>query len=451
MSLRDISIIHNNKKGLFSVPVKSYNASQGNLVKAPIFQVNTPDTYLSGAPGDSYTVNFQLQNIGNATGTCEVQLKDSGGVVLASASHTMNPEDVVNSSLSGTFPSGLSGNVTWTLNGYNIDRAVVDATLNINVDCNPWIIGVMDTGGRTADGATLEWIDKDGNILSSVPTSFFDSHPSYQFDELITGGNYFRRIPIAYWKRGTGPAGSDAAGKWCMWISALPVDGFAASPYSFKRNDAWMEQFYYGTYRAFNNGGVPGSQPDKTHWDTVSFDAFKSAATSMGDGHHMVSLFEWQEILSRMVIEKKTFNLFPESVRATKSLCQWRGIQEMAYSGSVYAEWMDGVRNGASSVYEVWDQAGGSFVSTGVVGIATGTNYATKFLSGGAFDFLYLAETAASSGFIVPDLTPYYNNANTICYSFFYSSGGYSGSFDSDFYHSSSSTRSVIGSRIAKW
>ena len=50
-------------------------------------------------------------------------------------------------------------------------------------------IGVQDTGGRGTDGAVLRQVMLTGDVTYghlrevSMPTSYFDSHPSYQFPD----------------------------------------------------------------------------------------------------------------------------------------------------------------------------------------------------------------------------------------------------------------------------
>ena len=332
---------------------------------------------------------------------------------------------------------------------------------------NEVIVGVQDTGTRSTNGAGLVQVAYGSNAIAqtTLDTAYFDKHPAYQFPEYIYGGNYFRRIPITYWWRGNLPSVSNGTTpRWTMLMSTkpgtVPIHGvsceFKANPGAFKRNGTWMNQFYFGTYRAHNNGGVPGSQPGKTHWGSVSFDAFKAAAEGMGDGHHMQSLFEWHEILARMVIEKATFQLFPESIRTTQASCQWRGIQDMAYSGTVYAEWMDGAKTDSSAKYQLWLEAGGTYATTTATafnGSGESTYYSQGVVSGGQFDHLFLAATmgAASTSFI-PDFSGRTNNyTGRICHSFFGAGSASSGAFYSNFSYLSSATGAGNGSRLAKW
>lgn len=318
------------------------------------------------------------------------------------------------------------------------------------------VFGVAATGAKSANGVGLDWIDENGNIIT-LTTADFDAHPAFSFPEVLVGGNYFRSIPRAYWKRGTGPGGSDADGKWCMWISDVPLDGFTANPGAFKRNGSWLERFLWGTYRAFNNSGAPGSQPGKTHWGSVSWQAFKDAAAGIGEGHHMVSLQEWHEILGRAVIEQKTFQLVSEANRQNAALCKYRGIEEFAFHGSTYIEWMDGARTDASGKYELWTEAGGDYSSTGVTcpqdSGGEATYYNQGIVTGGLFDHLFLgASLGPASTSFIPD----YSGRNSgvvgrICNSGFDAGYAYGGAFLSGFSYLPSHVYAHFGSRLAKW
>jgi hypothetical protein len=358
----------------------------------------------------------------------------------------------------------------WTMEDVLLDTNGIRTTLTPMVGSYEKagvIIGVQDTGTRSVDGAGLVQVEYGSNAIAqtTLDAAYFNKHPAYQFNEYIYGGNYFRRIPITYWWRGNLPSVSDGTTpRWTMLMSTKPgavtIHGveceFKASSGAFKRNGAWMDQYYFGTYRAHNNGGVPGSQPGKTHWGSVSFDAFKAAAEGMGNGHHMQSLFEWHEILARMVIEKATFQLFPESIRATQASCQWRGIQDMAYSGTVYAEWMDGVKTDINGKYQLWLEAGGTYETTKATafnGNGESTFYSQGVVSGGQFDHLFLAATmgAASTSFI-PDFSGRTNyHTGRICHSNFDAGNANGGAFNSYFYNLSSTAGAGIGSRLCKW
>ncbi len=330
------------------------------------------------------------------------------------------------------------------------------------------IIGVQDTGTRSTDGAGLVQVAYGSGAIAqtTLDTAYFDEHPAYQFGEYIYGGNYFRKIPITYWWRGNLPSVSDGTTpRWTMLMSPKPgtvtIHGvdceFKASSGAFKRNGEWMNQFYFGTYRAHNNGGAPGSQPGKTHWGSVSWQAFQDAAAGIGEGHHMVSLQEWHEILGRAVVEKKTFQLVPEANRQNAALCKYRGIEEFAFHGTTYTEWMDGARTNASGRYELWTEAGGGYSSTGVAcpqdAGSEATYYNQGLVTGGLFDHLFLgASLGPASTSFIPDYSGHpVDRVGRICHSAFTSGLAYGGAFASYFSRLPSDDGAAIGSRLAKW
>ena len=330
---------------------------------------------------------------------------------------------------------------------------------------SPWAIGVQDTGTRGTDGAGLRQVILTGSGLKEVilSTVFFDAHPSYQFpDWTDASDNVFCTIPRAWWWRGNMPDVADGTTpRWTMLLSPVPREGFASNPGAFSRSGAWLNQYYYGKYRGYNAGSSKvGSKPGQSPWASVSFDNFRTYCANNGTGYHMVSLFEWHEILARALVEKKTFQLVPEADRITPALCVYRGINDFAYgpTSGVYAEWMDGIRTGASGNYEVWGEAGGSYNTTAIappIYSGESTYYGQSILSGGMFDSLFMAAALGpDTTCMIPDLSggkPATNNTSRVCGSGFGAGGGYNGAFDSEFGNLSSSAYTTIGSRLAKW
>lgn len=333
----------------------------------------------------------------------------------------------------------------------------------MNLLC-PRIIGVQDTGVRGTDGATLKQVAYiDGGLREvTLATAFFDAHPSYQFpDWTDTSGNVFCTIPRAYWWRGNMPDVADGTTpRWTMLLSPVPRDGFAANPGAFKRSGAWLDQYYYGKYRGYDAGSSKvGSKAGQTAWGGVSFNNFRTYCSNNGADYHMVSLFEWHEILARAVIERKTFQLVPEVSRATPALCVYRGVNDFAYGPTtgVYSEWMDGIRTDASGNYEVWGEAGGTYNVTVIAPpIYSGSNlYGQSILTGGMFDSLFLAAALGpGTTCMIPDLSgnPDTTSTGRVCRSYFAADNWTNGAFSSSFFSlPSSATLAAIGSRLAKW
>ena len=328
----------------------------------------------------------------------------------------------------------------------------------------PWSIGVQDTGTRGVNGAGLRHVILSGAGVKEVTLStvFFDNHPSYQFpDWTDAAGNVFCTIPRAYWWRGTMPDTTDGeTPRWTMLLSPVPREGFTSNPGAFSRSGSWIDKYYYGKYRGYNAGSSKvGSKPGQTPWASVSFDNYRTYCANNGTGYHMVSLFEWHEILARAVIERKTFQLVPDASRVTPALCVYRGINDFAYGPTtgVYVEWMDGIRTDASGNYEVWGEAGGTYNVTVIAPpIYSGSDYYGKsILSGGMFDSLFLAATLGpDTTCMIPDVSgsrPATNNTGRVCSSHFKADVATNGAFFSIFSQLSSNTNATIGSRLAKW
>ena len=329
----------------------------------------------------------------------------------------------------------------------------------------PWAIGVQDTGTRGVNGAGLRHVMLSGAGVKEVTlsTAFFDHHPSYPFpDWTDASGNVFCKIPRAYWWRGNMPDTSDGTTpRWTMLLSPVPREGFSSSAGAFKRSGVWLDQYYYGKYRGYNAGSSKvGSKAGQTPWGGVSFDNFRTYCSNNGTGYHMQSLFEWHEILGRMVIEKATFQLVPEASRVTPALCVYRGINDFAYGPTtgVCMEWMDGVRTDASGNYEVWGEAEGTYNVTVIappIYSGESTYYGQSLRSGGMFDSLFLAAALGpDTTCMIPDLSgarPTTDSTGRVCHSYFNANSEPTGAFYSNFNGLSSNPDPVIGSRLAKW
>ena len=374
----------------------------------------------------------------------------------------------MNGRIGGVLNTSMSGLWTPEEHLYDVNEIRTGVTPRYGSYAKPIICGVQDTGTRSTDGAGLRHVTANSPLqAATLDTAYFDEHPLFQFNDWTdASGNVFCEIPIAYWWRGNLPDTTDGTTpRWTMLMSTAPgtvnIGGtsceFTASPGAFKRAGSWMNKFYYGKYRGYNAGSNKvGSKSGQTHWGNVSWENFKTYCENNGSGYHMVSLQEWHEICARAVIEKATFQIMPESVRSTQVSCKYRGIEEFAYSGTVYVEWMDGARTDASGKYELWTEAGGSYSSTGVAA-ATGTSEATYYnqglISEGLFDHIFLASSmgGASTSFI-PDYSGHSSGyVGRVCSSHFHAGYASHGAFSSNFNHAASDSYASIGSRLAKW
>ena len=320
------------------------------------------------------------------------------------------------------------------------------------------VIGVQHKGTGSSNGWDLRQVSLLGDVSYgakvreiSLTPEYFDAHPAYQFNDWTdAAGNVFCKIPIAYWWRGMLPDAEDGTTpRWTMLMSPYQISGFAASPGAFKRDGAWMKRFYYGKYRGHNAGDNKiGSKPGQIAWGNVSFNDCRTYCANNGEGYHLQSLFEWHEILGRMVIEKTTFQLMPESIRANAALCKYRGIEDFCHSGTTYGEWMDGIRTG-SGAYQMWDEAGGAYENSGNT---TSLNYIQGIDSSGNLKFLFIASSTGSSAAtrMIPDHCGG-TSSNLVCIVNFLHSSESCGAFNSRFSNIATATSTNYGSRLAKW
>jgi len=319
------------------------------------------------------------------------------------------------------------------------------------------VIGVQHKGTGTTDGWDLRQVSllgdvNDGAYVREITrtSEYFDTHPSYQFNDWTdAAGNVFCEVPRAYWWRGMLPDAIDGTTpRWTMLLSPNQIPGFAASPGAFKRAGVWLDKFYYGKYRGYNAGdNKVGSQPGKTAWGNVTFNDFRTYCANNGEGYHMTSLFEWHEILGRMVIERCTFQLMPANVRSDQSVCIYRGINDFCFSGTVQSEWMDGIRT-SSSTFEVWDEADGIYQS---IGTRPSRYYIMSLNTAGNLNFLFIPNVTNSSS--TACMIPNYASGDSgyVCYAYFDSGLVYSGAFYSNFHGNPSYGSSNLGCRLAKW
>jgi hypothetical protein len=272
-------------------------------------------------------------------------------------------------------------------------------------------IGVVDTGTRGVNGADLEWVNEEGDILTGFDPS--TRSPWKDVHDFTVGSNIFVEIPIFYVKRDTQPAGKTYAGNQRFMISPTPADGYAADPAVFKYADGtWAASVLVGKYRATKDGdekatSIASSAGGGT--GSISFADWKTACEANGADYHMMSYQEHCLLLWLALVEKKTFNIFPESARGSQGAASsYLGVVDFAYgySTSMQDEWRDGIRINSSDIFEVFDDDGSrNYVNTGVSSVLPGNyNYMTTSLhEGGVFDFFFVT---ASKGIISNALIP---------------------------------------------
>ncbi len=351
------------------------------------------------------------------------------------------------------------------------------------------VIGIVFTEERNAQGPGLEWVDEDGNFFEEEEEAIniLESHSAYNFSSHLIGGNYFVKVPITYWKRSIiDNEESENNGKFCIWMSEesgaevpldddgepiyeldpeteepiIPTANYTANPGAF--SGTWLNEdyFYIGKYRASKGDAeTPESKPNKDHWVGLSFNEWGDIISSkLGSGYHMLSIFEWHEILMRMVMETKSFELLPVYKRKSKSLCRWHGIEELMYMGKTQAIWLNGLKVDSSGKYSTWSTKGGSYNSTsGEPLYGSGESWFTgSLLSGGPnniFNHIILPGSLKNiDNCLIEDLSGKKEYAsNKVCHSYFYPGPLDFGSLFASFYFDAEDRRAEIGAVIAKW
>jgi hypothetical protein len=213
-------------------------------------------------------------------------------------------------------------------------------------------------------------------------------------------------------------------------ISPAPFEDFVADGRVFKNaSGEWVDKAYIGKYRATNNSGLAVSIPTATgaRWGSVSFTALKSACEGNGQGYHLMSYFEHCALLWLALVEKQTWNLFPEAVREDRAACRYRGVEEFCYdgpntiernaAGRIWVEWLDGIRTNAQNQLEIFaDDGSRTYVNTGVS--CASNNYIQTLLEGSFSRYFIAASVGAQNTCMIPDYT--YSAASCVCYSIFF-------------------------------
>jgi hypothetical protein len=324
------------------------------------------------------------------------------------------------------------------------------------------IIGVVDTGERGPSGGGLQLVDLDGNPLVGYGKPFFDGmYPWAGMKDYMAGVNNMVKVPIFYTLRDTQPEGKPFAGNPRWMISPEAFEGFAADGRVFKDSAGnWKNEVLIGKYRALNSSNVAVSTPttDGKRWGNVDFNTLKTACQANGSGYHLMSYQEHCALLWLALVEKQTWNLYPEAARGDPSFCRYRGVEEFCYdgpeyiardtAGRIWCEWQDGLRTNAQNQLEMFNEDGSrTYVNTGIT--AASNNFIQTLLSG-AFDKYFIAASVGSEATsLIPDYT--YTAASCVCNSDFASGHAANGAFRAYLLRpASGSVHPAIGGRLAK-
>jgi hypothetical protein len=319
------------------------------------------------------------------------------------------------------------------------------------------IIGVVDTGARSSNGGGLQLVDFEGNPVVGYDTAKFNTlWPWSGMIDYISGVNTMVKLPRFWQKRDVQPAGTIYAGNQRWMISPGPdeLNGFTSDGAVFKDGAGnWMDEVLLGKYRASQNGAAAVSTSAGTRWRNMTFNEFKSACEYNGVGYHILSYQEWCALMWLVIIEKQTWNPFPESVRSDPAQCKYRGIEEFALGSTsgLYYEWIDGMRLSASYL-ELFKQDGsrGYEEYTQVSGVINGYPMVLQQEDGLNKYFIPASVTSDLTVSIIPDYI-YFYPGGVVSYLYFYSSDATLGPFYASVYSSASAGgRPAQGGRLAK-
>lgn len=310
------------------------------------------------------------------------------------------------------------------------------------------VFGIIDTGGRTADGATLAYIDEDFNVIENMSAAQFEAHPAFKFvTETDDSGNEWVRVPKTYTKRGLAPDGTQYAGNQYFLISDTMKDGFSLSP-AFKDMGTEKDSFAVSAYRIANNGGNPVSKAGMTDWTNLTISEAKGKAAKLG---HLMDIYKWSHVAFLAAVEKKTFNPMPMAVRGDRDACVWKGIHDFCYGVGTYNEWVDGISTNSSENLMMWDINGNrTLINTNKIQSASG--YIKTLQTGDVFDHVFVPDqlNADTSDCMIPDRFSF-DYASGVATIGFSSTNESSGVFYVNILYSATNKTSSLGFRAAKY
>lgn len=249
------------------------------------------------------------------------------------------------------------------------------ASFHVKNNISNDVIGIVVIA-KTKNGSVLEYIDENYNLTYlDNPKDFFDSHSAYQFTEVTEPNDtynnvnsHYIKVPIAYWKRGVIPQNKPLAGSFYIMMSPTPKEGFTASP-AFMYKGASKDHFCVSKYYAIKYGAekvIVSLPPSSLNlYDSFATDSFSSAQreiSKMGDSHHIMSIYEWQDIAMRIAIEFKNFNF--NTIRNNIE-SDYRGIETIKNTVNYSTVWLNGFKTIGLNAH-LWDMDGNwTFVDTG--------------------------------------------------------------------------------------
>ena len=240
-------------------------------------------------------------------------------------------------------------------------------------------VALLAEGGN---GGTLAHVDINGNIIKLTKTDF-DAHPVWgKMEDQVIDGQHMVRVPKFYSKFEkkvvTGP-GAPLDAVPVRYISDKPLDTFETYPAFFDAGEE-VDQFWYGKYQAYVEGGKMGSVPGVLPTVETSLNQFKALAearnTAGVDGFMVLSWYQLSAIQWLYLIENATFNSQAKTGNGRVSTSSAANVDALDVAQATYrgivglwgnvSQWIDGFIWNPSTGIRIWDNKGNkSWVETG--------------------------------------------------------------------------------------
>lgn len=232
-------------------------------------------------------------------------------------------------------------------------------------------VALLAEGGN---GGTLAHVDINGNIIKLTKTDF-DAHPVWgKMEDQVVDGQHMVRVPKFYSKFEkkvvTGP-GAPVDAVPVRYISDKPLDTFETYPAFFAAGEE-VDQFWYGKYQAYVEGGKMGSVPGVLPTVSTSLTQFKALAEARNtdgvDGFMVLSWYQLSAIQWLYLIENATFNSQAKTGNGRVSTSSAANVDALDVAQATYRgivglwgnvhQFIDGFIWHPTTGIKVWDRLG---------------------------------------------------------------------------------------------
>ncbi|MDR3076467.1 MAG: hypothetical protein LBU26_04120 [Synergistaceae bacterium] len=252
--------------------------------------------------------------------------------------------------------------------------------------------------GVAVMGREILRIDENGNFIE-LSKEDFDGHPVWGgISDIKSDGQAMVKIPKCYIKRGEAPAGSDADGADCWWLSAEPLPGFKLAPAFLRFDGSEMDYFLLGKYEAcFTDGGeLLGSRGGKVSAVGLSWDEAKTKTSSRGAGWHIWDIQELAVIQYLALIELCSFDV-QEKISQGPTQKPLTGTTNVVYRG-IHGLWrhvwqlIDGIDSANARTIRLFSEDGKRRLMNTGIPYGNYKSYPKRFRRGGLFDSVFIAD-----------------------------------------------------------